>query len=126
MWYLKYRKTILYGTRGNTQLEHSIQHRVQTSPLLPQTIWFSILLKKTPQNLSLLSKVKQCYQEFPGFLSVRKNEINRHSFVIKTTNADPDDNITELDDTKIEEELLSGQQTLVDSGFEKTRHNFFN
>ena len=116
---------ILLFTKRTVLLRHRIVPNVIISPQNPKTIWVTILLRSTAlQNQALPSIVIFVVKNLQGVTIYV--DIKTLNMAFKTANVDPDVIINEMHDTKVEEELRSGQLLfLVDSQFENPKHIFF-
>ena len=71
-------------------------------------------------------KFKLCYQELPGFYTLRQHKNTQHGFPIKSANVDLDDIIEEFNDANLKKELRSSKHFFVDFELKTSKHKVFN
>ena len=65
---------------------------------------YHIAKKHSAPKLEATFKCRLCYHEFPRYYALRQHKSTQEDFPIETANVDPDDIITEVDDTDLQEE----------------------
>ena len=119
-------------TRRDVQLEHCIVPTIPISPQNLETIWITILLRRTSchsaPELDVTFKCKLCYQEFPGLYALRQHRNTQHGMQIGSGTRDMnlEHIVGDVEDHSLSEELRSSQHFLVDSELERARHKVFN
>ena len=83
--------------------------------------------KHSATKLDVTFKCKLCYQEFPGFSALRQQRNTQHGKQIGSGTRDVDVEyiVADVEDHRLREKLRSCQHFLVDSEFERARHNVF-
>ena len=89
---------------------------------------FHIATKHSAPKLDVTFKCKLCYQEFPGFYTLRQHRNSQHTMQIGsgTRDVNLEHIVGDVEDHSLREELHSFQHFLVDSELERARHKVFN
>ena len=87
---------------------------------------YHIAKKRSAQNKMYPLSVIFSTKILLVFYASRPHKITQYSFPIKTTNADPNHIMNEVDDTVLKLQLRSCQDFFVESQLELTRHKVFN
>ena len=123
----KLHERLLYDTRKDALLV--VMYCTQR-PIFSTTsqddLNYHFATKRNVSNSVVTVKCTLCFQEFPGFQTLRQHKNTQHGFAIKTAHVDPDEIINEVDDVNLKEELHSCQYFLMDSEFERARYKVFN
>ena len=79
-------------------------------------------------KLDITFKCRLCYQEFAGFYALRQHRNTQHGMQIGsgTRDVDVENIVGDVEDHSLREELRSCQHFLVDSVFDRARHEVFN
>ena len=89
---------------------------------------YHIAKKHSAPKLDVTFKCKLCFQEFPGFNSLRQHRNTQHGMQVGSglRDVDVEHIVGDVEDHSLREELRSCQHFLVDSKLERARHKVFN
>ena len=89
---------------------------------------YHIAKKHSAPKPDITFKCKLCFQEFPGFYTLRQHRNTQHGTQVGsgTRDVEVEHIVGDVEDHSLREELRSCQHYLVDSELERARHKVFN